>query len=149
MSKINLSGTRFLTSKAKITFSRLKKAFIEALILHHFDLEYHIWMKTDSSGFYLGKILSQLTLGHMTYTNSNLSSLKIGQWNPIAFFSRRTISDETWYKIYNESFLAIIEIFKTWRQYWEGCKYGVLIFINHNNLCQFMHTKRLNTRYIQ
>ena len=40
------SGTDFLTSEARETFIRLRKAFTEAPILHHFDLESHIQIET-------------------------------------------------------------------------------------------------------
>lgn len=43
-------------------------------------------------------------------------------------------SIETYYKIYNQELVAIAEAFKTWRHYLKGCKYEVLVFINHNNL---------------
>ena len=53
---------------------------------------------------------------------------------------------ETQYKIYNGKFLAIIEAFKIWRHYLEGCKHEVLIFINYNNLCCFINTKSLSSQ---
>ena len=54
------------------------------------------------------------------------------------------IPTETQYKTHNGELLAIIEAFKTWRHYLEGCKYKVLVFTNHNNLCHFMDTKSLS-----
>lgn len=36
------SKAGFLTFKASLAFTQLKKIFIEALILHHFDLKYYI-----------------------------------------------------------------------------------------------------------
>ena len=39
----NLNGaTDYLTLKARLAFTQLRKAFTEALILQHFDLECHI-----------------------------------------------------------------------------------------------------------
>ena len=35
-------GSGFLTPKARLAFSQLRQAFIEALILHHFDLKCYI-----------------------------------------------------------------------------------------------------------
>ena len=55
------------------------------------------------------------------------------------------IPAETWYETNNGELLAIVEAFKTWRHYLEGCKYKVLILTNHNNLCQFMDTKSLSS----
>lgn len=38
--KVNSFRTCFFTPEAKIAFTYLKKVFIEAPILHHFDLKY-------------------------------------------------------------------------------------------------------------
>ncbi len=46
---------------------------------------------------------------------------------------------------HNQELLAIIEAFKTWRHYLEGCKYEVLIFTDHNNFRWFMDTKNLSS----
>lgn len=40
----------FLTFSVKKAFKLLKKAFIQFLILHHFNSKYHIWIKTNISG---------------------------------------------------------------------------------------------------
>ena len=56
------------------------------------------------------------------------------------------IPAETQYKTYNTELLAIIEAFKTWRYYLEGCKHEVLVLTNYNNLRRFMDTKSLSSR---
>ena len=48
----------FLTPGAKKAFTKLRQAFIKAPILHHFDPEHHIRVKTDASGYTIGEILS-------------------------------------------------------------------------------------------
>ncbi len=53
------------------------------------------------------------------------------------------------YKIYNGEHLAIIEVFKTWRYYLEGCKHKVLILIDHNNLQHFIDIKNLSSRQVR
>ena len=58
------------------------------------------------------------------------------------------ISAEIYYKTHNSKLLAIVEAFKTWRHYLEGCKYKVLILTDHNNLHQFMDTKSLSSRQV-
>ena len=55
---------------------------------------------------------------------------------------------ETQYETYNGELLAIIEAFKTWRHYLEGCKHKVLVLTNHNNLRQFMDTTSLSSRQL-
>lgn len=39
----------FLTPKARITFTKLKQAFIETPILSYFDLQYYIQINTNVS----------------------------------------------------------------------------------------------------
>ena len=52
----------FLTPNAKKAFNHLWLAFIEAPILRHFDLESHIRIETDASGYAIGGVSSQLNL---------------------------------------------------------------------------------------
>ncbi len=65
------SGTDFLTTKAKKALIHLRKAFIEAPILRHFDLEYHIWIETNALGYAIGGVLSQMTSDHSDQLSSN------------------------------------------------------------------------------
>ncbi len=91
--------------------------------------------------------LDQLFSNHVTHENLNPIALnsEISQWHPIAFLFRKMIPIETWYETHNQELLAIVEAFKTWCHYLEGCKYEVLVFINHNNLRQFMDIKSLSS----
>ena len=59
------------------------------------------------------------------------------------------IPAKTRYKTHDGKLLAIIEPFKTWRHYLEGCKYKVLVLTNHNNLHRFMDTKSLSSRQVR
>ncbi len=52
----------------------------------------------------------------------------------MSFISKKMILIKTWYEIHNNEFLAIVEIFKMWRHYLEGCKHEVLVLTDHNNL---------------
>ena len=61
LSKSKKTELRFLTSGARRAFTKLRKAFIKAPILYHFNLERHIWVETDVSGYAIGKVFSQLT----------------------------------------------------------------------------------------
>ena len=56
---------------------------------------------------------------------------------------------ETRYETHNQELLAIVEVFKTWRHYLEGCKFEVLMLIDHNNLRRFMDTKSLSFRQVR
>ena len=53
------------------------------------------------------------------------------------------------YKTHDNELLAIIEVFKTWQHFLEGCKHKVLVFTDHNNLCQFMDIKSLSSRQVR
>ena len=141
------AGLSFLTPKARSAFNCLQLAFTKALILQHFDLECHIPIETDVSGYAIGGVLSQLTSG--TSPDEIVTKTDLGQWYPVAFFFRKIIPAETWYEIHNGEFLAIVKAFKTWRHYLEGCKHKVLIFTDHNNLCHFMDTKSLSFRQVR
>ena len=60
-SKKAVGPSDFLTPGAKLAFTELRQAFFKAPILHHFDLERHIRIETDVSGYAIGGVLSQLT----------------------------------------------------------------------------------------
>ena len=51
----------YLSPEARLAFVQLKKTFTKGLILQHFDLECHIWIKTNASGYVISGVLSQLT----------------------------------------------------------------------------------------
>ena len=112
---IKENGPNFLTPHAKIAFNYLQLAFTKAPIFWHFDLECHIWIETDTWGYVIGDMLNQLT--SETRLDGVITKTNLGQWHPIAFFLRKIIPVETWYKIHNGKLLAIIKAFKTWRHY--------------------------------
>ncbi len=59
------------------------------------------------------------------------------------------IPTETRYETHDGKLLAIVEAFKTWRHYLEGCKYEVLVLTDHNNLQRFIDMKSLSSRQVQ
>ena len=138
----------FLTPDAKKAFNHLRLAFIEAPILRHFDPESHIRIETDASGYAIGGVLSQLNLDSDAPPNDSNKS-DFGQWHPVAYFSRKMILAETWYETHDAELLAIVEAFKTWRHYLEGCKYEILVLTDHNNLRWFIDTKSLSFHQVQ
>ncbi len=78
----------------------------------------------------------QLISDHVIHKNLNPISSKseIGQWHLVAFFSQKMIPAKTRYKTHDQELLAIVEVFKTWCYYLEGCKYEVFVLTDHNNL---------------
>lgn len=96
--------------------------FVKTLILNHFDSEYYICIKTDTSGYAISEIFSQLTLDDLD------------QWYLMAFFFQKRISAEIKNETYNKEFLTIIKAFKTWKYYLEDCKHKVFVLTDYNNL---------------
>ena len=127
----------FLTSGARMAFTKLRQAFIKASIFHHFNPEHHIRIGMDASGYSIGRVFSQLTL-------DNLS-----RWYSVTFFSQKIILAKTRYETHNSEFLAIVEAFKTWKHYLEGSQHKVLILTNHKNLRWFINTKSLSSRQVR
>ncbi len=54
----------FFTSKARYAFTKLRQPFVKTLILNYFDLECHIYIERNVSGYAIGGIFSQLTLNN-------------------------------------------------------------------------------------
>ena len=70
-------GPKFLTPDTKTAFNRLRLAFTEALILQYFDPKCHIWIETDTLGYAIGEVLSQLTFE--TNPNRVVTKANLGQ----------------------------------------------------------------------
>ena len=128
----NLNRTGYLTYKPRLAFTSLRKAFTKALIFRHFNLKCHIRIEIDVLYYAISGVLNELTLDNLN------------QWHLVVYFSQKMISAKTRCKAYNSEFFAIVEAFKTWCHYLEGCKHKVLILTDHNNLRQFMETKGLS-----
>ena len=118
----------FLTPKARLAFTQLRQGFVKALVFHHFDPESRIRIETNASSYAIGGVLSQLS--SETRPDGVVIKDDLGQCHPIAFFFRKMIPTETWYKTHNSKLLAIVKAFKIWRHFLEGCKYKVLVFID-------------------
>ena len=59
-------GLDFLTPRARLAFTKFRQTFDKAPIFHHFDSEYHIQIETNASGYVIGVVFSQLTLGDLS-----------------------------------------------------------------------------------
>lgn len=127
-----------LTQEAREAFLALKRAFVTAPILRHFDPARAIRVETDASGFAISGVLSQQHEfeGKM-------------QWYPVAYFSRKMTPAERNYDTHDGELLALVESFKTWRQYVEGARHQINWLTDHNNLQWFMITKTLSRRQVR
>src|SRR6266576_1964050 len=120
------------TRAADLAFQKLKRAFVEAPILQHFDPEKPITLQTDASGFAIAGILNQYD--------------GFGILRPTSFYSRRCSPAEQNYDTYDRELLAIVESMKQWRHHLEGARHRILIRCDHKNLEYFQMTKVLSWR---
>ena len=87
----------FLTLGAREAFHQLKQTFTKALILRHFDLECHIRIETNASRYTIDGVPSQLTSDQITLNSKSiLTKSDFGQWQPVAYFSRKMIFAKTY-----------------------------------------------------
>jgi len=107
------------SSEAQSTFDELTRRFTTAPVLKHFDPELPIHLHTDSSGFAISGIVSQL---HDPV------------WYPVAFYSRKCTPAECNYDIHDRELLAIVETMRHWRHYLEGSRNPVQVLSDHDNL---------------
>ena len=77
------SKSGFLTPRARQTFTKLRQAFIKALILDHFDPDCDIQTEINISSYAISGVFSQLIWDNL------------GQWHPVIFFFRKKIPVET------------------------------------------------------
>ena len=117
------------------------------MIIRHFDPEYHIWIETDALGYAIGGVLSQLD--SKTRPDEVVIKTDLDQWHQVAFFSRKMIPAETWYKTHDGKLFAIVKAFKAWRHYLKSCKHEVFILTDHNNFCCSINTKCLSSRQVR
>ncbi len=80
------------------TFVYLKKVFMTALILVHFDSELKNQMKTDAFRHTVTEIYSQLQMSE--------------QWHPVAYWLQKLFSAEESYETHDLELLVIVETFK-------------------------------------
>ena len=112
------------------TFVYLKKVFMTALILVHFDSELKNQMKTDAFEHTVTEIYSQLQTSE--------------QWHSVAYWVWKLFSAEESSETHDLELLVIVEAFKQWHHYLERSTHSVKVLTDHNNLCGFMNIKMLN-----
>jgi transposase InsO family protein len=121
-----------ISVEARKSFETLKKAFITAPILVHFDPEKPSVLETDASDGAIAGILSQ-------YNEKQ-------ELHPVAYWSRKMHAPEQNYDIGDKELLAMVEAIKHWRHYLEGAAHRFTIFTDHRNLTSLMDSKVLNRR---
>ena len=109
-------------------FEQLIDAFISASVLHHYDSQHKLWMKTDASETVYVSILSQ------QWKN---------EWHSIVYFSRKFSDSELHYLIYDKKLMTIVMSFRQWRHYLESVL-EIEVWSDHANLKWFMSQTVLN-----
>ena len=120
------------TTECQKAFDNLKKAFITASILKHFDSEVENIVEIDVSDERLERVLFQYDVD--------------GLLHPVAFFFKKMISAECNYEIYDKELLTIIKVFEKWRSELKSFKFFIQVIIDHKNLKYFMSFKLLNRK---
>jgi hypothetical protein len=129
-------NTKFVWSKiCQTSFETLKRAFVCAPILRHFDPSREIFVETDSSDYVSSGILSQKD--------------DQGILHPVAFMSKKLDTAECNYEIYDKELLAIVRCFESWRAELQGASYPITVLTDHRNLEYFMTTKELTRRQVR
>lgn len=116
-------------------FAKLKKAFVSAPILQHFDPSKEVFVEADASDHVSSGILSQI--------DDN------GILHPVAFMSKKYDPAECNYEIYDKELLAIVRCFESWRSELQGAEHPITVITDHSNLTYFMTTKHLTRRQVR
>lgn len=108
-------------------FEACKKSLCDAALLAHPDPQAKLGLVTDASDTAISGVLQQL---------------KNGDWQPLAFFSRRLSPSQTKYSPYDRELLAIYESIKYFRHMLEATHFT--IYTDHRPLCYAFHHRKSN-----
>lgn len=108
-------------------FEACKKSLCDAALLAHPDSSAKLGLVTDASDTAIGGVLQQL---------------KEGDWQPLAFFSRKLSPTQTKYSPYDRELLAIYESIKYFRHMLEA--HNFTIYTDHKPLCYAFHERKIN-----
>ena len=122
-----------LREEAKNTFENLKKVFIQAPLLKHFNKFKPVQVKTDVSEFTITVILTQQ---HQCEDQNH--------WHSMTYWSRKLKSAEVNYSTEEQEMLTIVCAFTEWRHYLKEVRHQVLVLTDHSNLQFFMTMTMLN-----
>jgi hypothetical protein len=112
------------------SFERLKKSFISAPILCHFDLKRKVMVEIDVSNIIVVGVLSQYDNYVILY--------------PVAYFSRKHSPAEINNEIYHKELLTIIQGYKEYCPLLEGFPPNIKVISDHGNLTYFITNHLLN-----
>jgi hypothetical protein len=102
------------SQESEAAFQNLKKAFVSAPILVHYNPAAPCILEADASDFAMGAVLSQPGQDN--------------QLHPVAFYSRKFTASEINYETHDKELLAIVESFRQWRHFLEGSPHQIQVF---------------------
>ena len=117
------------------SFTHLKEVFISAPVLVHWSPDAPITIETDASDYAIAGILSLTCSDNEIY--------------PVMFYSHMLSRAELNYDTHDKELLAIFEVFKSWRHYFEGSTTPIDVVTDHRNLEYFSTTKLLTCRQVR
>jgi transposase InsO family protein/predicted aspartyl protease len=134
LNALTRKGTVFKwTEQCQEAFDLLKRAVLEAPILHFFDYDLPTMVEADASNGVVAGVLSQ-------------QDPQTGRWHPVAFFSKTMQPAELNYDIHDKEMLAVVLSLDEWRAELEGLQTPFLVYSDHRALEYFMTTKKLSAR---
>lgn len=124
-------------SATRICFEKVKKLFISAPLLLHFDFSNRRFLHVDSSGYAWSAVFSQ---------PNDQNKLQL-----VAYFSKKIkmAPNEVKWQVHNQELGAIIQLFNEWRTWLTGTDEDVQVWSNHANLKYFMESKALPLQQAQ
>ncbi len=125
-----------MISEAKKFMKSIKKIFMSASMLRHYEFDDESMMKIDAFDFVIVDIFSQL--------------VQIDdQWRSIVFYFKKMTFAERNCEINDQKMLVIVEICKKWRHYIENVKHLIRMIIDHANFKNFFINKIFNRKKIK
>lgn len=108
-------------------FNDCKDSLCNAAMLAHPDSSLKLGLVTDASDTSIGGVLQQC---------------RDGQWEPLAFFSRKLSPSQTKYSPYDRELLAVYESIRYFRHMLEATHFT--IYTDHKPLCYAFHERKQN-----
>ena len=119
--------------EAMAAFVDLKSAIAKDVVLQHPCYEQPFEVFTDASDFAIGAVLTQ--------------NDESGDMRPIEFYSRKLLTSERNYSVYDKELLAILEALGQWRHLLISSPHVIRIHSDHKNLSYFRKAQLLKPRH--
>lgn len=116
-----------ITGNSLQAFKACKQSLCKAALLAHPECEAKLGLVTDASDTAIGAVLQQR---------------KNGDWQPLAYFSRKLSPSQSKYSPYDRELLAIYESIKYFRHMLEATHFTV--YTDHRPLCYAFHERKSN-----